>query len=378
LIVAGFNPSCAVLSRAKQLRWYCREIGGLSILLIWSIFINRNKRTRCHFHASTDRASAHNDIEPKISKTSRQPVHIVTGVGLPQDDELLASAGALENWRAFKTKAVNYELAGARDSAETILPTIGNLSAEDLLSFFRLENGRHYLGCGCDLMHATFDFFLWKVAPPLLSETVKESAECIGTPWDARLRPTLVTLFSSMGLGPDNLDTVMKYNIHGQKNDLSSAPQFVRDFWTLNQALKASQWAKVGPPSPERSVQRPIPEFVDPDDFEEEEQVGFYSESDEDKPRGLGEFNIPDSEEEEGGDAMPQLASTGSGVQRRADSVGTDGDQRGKEARGQAPIDEPEASSNSGGGNEYDILDVLRPDRRASTPLSPPPESPER
>lgn len=370
------NPLCAVLSRAKQFRWYCREIGALSTMLIWSLFINRNKRTRCHFHAITDRASAHNDVEPKISKTSREPVHIVTGVGLPQDDELLASPAALNMWGVFKKKAVDYELAGARDSAETINTTIGGLSVVDLLSFFRIENGRHYLGCGCDLMHATFDFFLWKVAPPLFSETVTESAECIGTPWDARLRPTLVTLFSSMGLTPDNLDNVMKYNINGKKNDLSSAPQFVRDFWTLNQALKAEQWSKVGPPSPPRRRQQPIPDFVDPDDIEVGEEVEFDSDTDEDKPQGLRVLDLSNSEEE--GDLKSQLVGAGSGEQEPAPGVGDDDDQRGK--GGEAHVDElfrrAEGLLNGGGDDVDDILDVLRPDRRASTPLSTPPESP--
>ncbi|TEB25587.1 hypothetical protein FA13DRAFT_1796298 [Coprinellus micaceus] len=254
------------------------------------------------------------------------------GVGLPQDDEVLASQQALKMWRIFKSRACNYELPGAQDEVKKIFSTIGKLGEEDLLSFFHLENRRRYLGCGCDLDHTTFDFILWKVAPPLFSETTPDAAECIGTPWDVRMRPTLIALFSSMGLRPDNLDKVMKYNIKGERNDLITAPEFVHEFWTLNRALKDAQWPKAVAPTPTLPRhRRRKAEFIDPRDMQDGEAVEF--ESDE----KISQESCEPGDEGGGG----SLCGGEGGVRGRRHQLPTYSSRMGKTARITAKMNSP-------------------------------------
>ncbi|KAJ3509127.1 hypothetical protein NMY22_g16402 [Coprinellus aureogranulatus] len=277
--VGGITPAAKIMSRAKKLSWYCPELATTSYLLSMCAFIQRNGRTRCHTHLSTDRASDNNDEEPRIETSSGTPLHVVTGVSLIATDELFYKNTVIdERFRNFKRSYIPNDIP-APTFPEKIFPTVGNLTKKELLSFFRPhENGRHYLHCGCELDCAVWDFFLWKVAPLLVSET-SGAVESIGTPFDARMRPTMAAFLSSMNAGPGNLDKLFRYNDAGELNDLSNAPQFLKDFWTVVEARKTalSSW-KPEPPKPRK--ERPQPGYVELEEAKKLPTVKFSDDED--------------------------------------------------------------------------------------------------
>ncbi|KAJ3534843.1 hypothetical protein NMY22_g6742 [Coprinellus aureogranulatus] len=225
-IFGGLKPNTHIISRAKKMRWYCPEMGALCRLLVLSSFIQRTKTTRCHSHASTDKASENNDTVPK------EGGYRVTGVALPSATRIVAPKPLCEGEKYDEYMKGYSGKFAVRPDPENIPTTIGGMTEDDLLSFFPLgSDNRRYTHCGCELDVAIMDFFMWKTAPFLVSSLPGGSVECIGSPFDTRLRPTLIGLMSCMGIRPDNLDEFFKYNKLGKRNDLSNAPQFLKDFW---------------------------------------------------------------------------------------------------------------------------------------------------
>jgi hypothetical protein len=107
----------------------------------------------------------------------------------------------------------------------------------------------------------------------------------------------------------------MKYNIKGEQNDLTSAPEFVREFWTLNRALKEAQWPKdARPATPPR---RRKMEFIDPEDIQDGEAVEFGSDE-ENGSQGLG------GSEDEGGGSLRDRANEVRGEEAPAGEQPTD------------------------------------------------------
>ncbi|KAJ3537915.1 hypothetical protein NMY22_g5394 [Coprinellus aureogranulatus] len=304
-----------IISRAKKMRWYCPEMGALCRLLVLSSFIQRTKTTRCHSHASTDKASENNDTVPK------EGGYRVTGVALPSATRIVAPKPLCEGEKYDEYMKGYSGKFAVRPDPENIPTTIGGMTEDDLLSFFPLgSDNRRYTHCGCELDVAIMDFFMWKTAPFLVSSLPGGSVECIGSPFDTRLRPTLIGLMSCMGIRPDNLDEFFKYNKLGERNDLSNAPQFLKDFWVSVEARKKDSYD----PSPDRGISidftaprpKPYVEVNSPKSKSsrrpnQKEEVSVELQSQSPKSKSFGRLNQEEEDSDEVEGSMEPVATIG-------------------------------------------------------------------
>ncbi|KAJ3501363.1 hypothetical protein NMY22_g18952 [Coprinellus aureogranulatus] len=230
----------------------------------------------------TDRNVTINDLTGKVIERTGEVAHTVTGVPLPLCREVIVPKNLKEEdgwWQTFKNAAPFPKRIGAAVMPERIPTVIGGLSEDDLLKFFRVHDGKHYLHCGCPLEEAIFDFVIWKAAPAITSPT-SNAVECLGTPFDVRSRHIFASLMSSIGFGPENLDAAFRYNRQGKLNDLTKAPLFIQNFWKEVEARVAHK-EPIVEPKPDPKPARPYPGYVEPDSLQGLPSQNLFSEDEE-------------------------------------------------------------------------------------------------
>ncbi|KAH6917656.1 hypothetical protein BKA70DRAFT_340507 [Coprinopsis sp. MPI-PUGE-AT-0042] len=170
-------------SYARKHQSFCPGLATVSRLLLLQVFILKNYLTQCHFHTLTERGpNGKNDF-------NREPgsKHEVSGVPYPTSKAALAKPEVQERLGHRQPRTVGVIAKDATAPPLKHVNKAGGLTLEELYSFYRFEDGRYILHCGCDLEEVLLDFFLWKTSPLLTSHS-KGHREEYGSPLSPRQR----------------------------------------------------------------------------------------------------------------------------------------------------------------------------------------------